>query len=62
MGDLLGFATDGSPHAGLLSSIQADGPDIVTGGAFGLEGGLACTTVFLIAIGVIAVIPSSRSV
>jgi membrane protease YdiL (CAAX protease family) len=34
MGDLLGFATDGTPHAGLLSSIRADGPDIITGGAF----------------------------
>jgi len=54
MGDLLGFATDGTPHSGLLSSIRADGPDIITGGAFGLEGGLACTAVFLIAIGIIA--------
>ena len=54
MGDLLGFATDGTPHSGLLSSIRADGPDIITGGAFGLEGGLACTAVFLIAIGVVA--------
>jgi uncharacterized protein len=55
MGDLLGFATDGTPHSGLLSSIRADGPDIITGGAFGLEGGLACTAVFLIAIGIVAV-------
>lgn len=54
MGDLLGFATDGVPHIGLLISIRATGPDIVTGGAFGLEGGLACTAVFLIAIGIIA--------
>jgi len=54
MGDLLGFATDGVPHTGLLISIRATGPDIVTGGAFGLEGGLACTAVFLIAIGIIA--------
>jgi membrane protease YdiL (CAAX protease family) len=50
MGDLLGFANDGTPHAGLLSSVKANGPDIITGGAFGLEGGLACTAVFLIAI------------
>ena len=54
MGDVLGFATDGIPHSGLLSSIRADGPDIITGGAFGLEGGLACTAVFMIAIGTIA--------
>jgi hypothetical protein len=54
MGDLLGFATDGTPHAGLLKSIRTDGPDVISGGAFGLEGGLACTAVFLIAIGIIA--------
>lgn len=53
MGDLLGFATDGTPHAG-LRSIRTDGPDVISGGAFGLEGGLACTAVFLIAIGIIA--------
>jgi membrane protease YdiL (CAAX protease family) len=53
MGDLLGFATDGVPHTGLLVSIRATGPDAITGGAFGLEGGLACTAVFLIAIGII---------
>ena len=53
MGDLLGFATDGVPHTGLLISIRATGPDIVTGGAFGLEGGVAVTAVFLIAIGII---------
>lgn len=54
MGDLLGFATDGTPHVGLLRSIRTDGPDVISGGAFGLEGGLACTAVFLIAIGIIA--------
>lgn len=54
MGDLLGFAMDGTPHLGLLSSVLADGPDIISGGAFGLEGGLACTAVFLIGIGIIA--------
>jgi membrane protease YdiL (CAAX protease family) len=53
-GDFLGFAVDGTPHSGLLSSIRADGPDVITGGAYGLEGGLACTSVFLIAIGIIA--------
>jgi hypothetical protein len=54
MGDLLGFAVDGTPHPGLLSSVRADGPDTITGGAFGLEGGLMCTAVFLTAIGIIA--------
>jgi membrane protease YdiL (CAAX protease family) len=55
MGDLLGFASDGTPHSGLLSSVKANGPDVITGGAFGLEGGLVCTAVFLISIGTIAV-------
>ena len=55
MGDLLGFATDGTPHSGLLTSVRTDGTDIISGGAFGLEGGLACTAVFLIAIAIIAV-------
>jgi len=53
MGDLLGFPLDGSPHVGLFSSIHAEGPDIVSGGAFGLEGGLACTAIFLLAIGIV---------
>ena len=54
MGNLLGSALDGSPHPGLLISVQATGPDVISGGDFGLEGGLACTVVFLIAIGTIA--------
>jgi len=53
MGDLLGFATDGAPHTGLLISIRSTGPAIITGGAFGLEGGVAATAVFVIAIGII---------
>lgn len=54
MGYFLGFATDRTPHSGLLCSIRADGPNIITGDAFGLEGGLACAAVFLIAIVIIA--------
>jgi hypothetical protein len=50
MGDLLGFTLDGSPRVGLLRSIQVHGPDIVTGGAFGPDGGLACTAVLVAAI------------
>jgi hypothetical protein len=59
-GDLLGFPTDGSPHIGLLSSVQANGPGLITGGAFGPEGGLACTAIFLIAIGIIWTIRNIR--
>jgi hypothetical protein len=55
IGDLLGFAMDGVSHSVLLSSIRTSGPDVISGGDFGLEGGLACTVVFLIAIGIIAV-------
>lgn len=46
MGNILGFALDGSPHDGLFISVRATGPEFLTGGAFGLEGGLACTAVF----------------
>jgi membrane protease YdiL (CAAX protease family) len=56
MGDLLGFALDGTPHLGLMVSMRATGPDVISGGAFGLEGGLASTAVFLIAIGTIAML------
>ena len=56
MGDFLGFSLDGSPHVGLFSSIHAEGPEIISGGAFGLEGGLACTAVFLVAIGVVVML------
>jgi len=52
MGNLLGFALDGTPHEGLLISVRATGPRMITGGAFGLEGGLTCTAVFLMAIGI----------
>jgi membrane protease YdiL (CAAX protease family) len=55
MGDLLGFAVDGTPHSGILSSVRDTGADIITGGTFGLEGGLACTGVFLVAMGIIIV-------
>jgi len=54
MSNLLGFALDGSAHEGILISIRATGPDIITGGAFGPDGGVAATAVLLIAIGIIA--------
>ena len=54
-GDLLGLGLDGTPHSGLLTSIQPSGPTIISGGAFGPEGGLACTAVFVFSIGMIAI-------
>jgi membrane protease YdiL (CAAX protease family) len=60
-GDLLGFALDGTLHSGLLTSIRATGLDLITGGAFGLEGGLAATAVLVIAIGTIATLSGRRA-
>jgi membrane protease YdiL (CAAX protease family) len=60
IGDLLGFPLDGSPHIGLFTSIRPAAPHIVSGGAFGLEGGLAGTTVFLIAIAMLMRTPASN--
>jgi len=60
MGDLLGFTLDGSPHVGLFGSIQPHGPDIITGGVFGPDGGLPCTAVILTAIIVLSVRSASR--
>ncbi len=58
MGDLLGFATDGARHSGILSSVRVDGPDIISGVSFGPEGGLALTAGLRIAFGIIALEPS----
>lgn len=60
MGDLLGFTLDGSPRVGLFRSIQIHGADVVSGGAFGPDGGLVCTAVLLTAIVVIGLRSASR--
>ena len=52
-GGLLGFAVDRSAGGGLIASIHATGPDYITGGAFGPEGGIVVTVVLLAAIGVL---------
>jgi membrane protease YdiL (CAAX protease family) len=49
-GGCLGMVVDRSPGSGLFVSIQTKGPDLITGGAFGPEGGLAVTAVLLIGI------------
>jgi CAAX protease family protein len=57
-GRLLGFTVSGSAaEAGLLTSIAPTGPEAITGGRFGPEGGLAATFVFLLAIGILIVAP-----
>jgi membrane protease YdiL (CAAX protease family) len=55
-GKLLGFAVSGGASPSLLISIRAAGPDIYTGGAFGPEGGIAATAVFLSAIGFVVIL------
>jgi membrane protease YdiL (CAAX protease family) len=49
-GGLLGMVVDRSANPGLLVSIRTAGPDFITGGAFGPEGGVAATAVLLIGI------------
>lgn len=48
-GNLLGFEVSGSPDLGVtLFNLMEVGPDLVTGGPFGPEGGLAVTVVLII--------------
>jgi membrane protease YdiL (CAAX protease family) len=52
--DLFGLSGSGGPlHAALLTSVKPGGPDIVTGGAFGPDGGLIQLAVLLIGIAVL---------
>ncbi len=46
-GNLLGFEVSGNQLTGTLINLKEVGPDIVTGGLFGPEGGLAVTVVLL---------------
>ena len=47
-GNLLGFEVSGNPVSGTLINLMEVGPDSITGGVFGPEGGLAVTAVLLI--------------
>lgn len=51
---LLGMIDDRSASPGLIVSIQTKGPDLLTGGTFGPEGGLAVTAVLLIGITILS--------
>jgi membrane protease YdiL (CAAX protease family) len=59
MGDLFGFTLDGSPRIGLFTSMDARGPAIISGGAFGPDGGLVCSAVLLTAIVFLSCRPAS---
>lgn len=53
--DVFGFSWGGGRRLGLLTYVHMAGPDIVTGGTFGPEGGLLATAVLIISIAVLAV-------
>ena len=53
-GNLFGFEVSGiAPAGGMLFNMMETGPDEITGGAFGPEGGLVITAVLLIGIAVL---------
>ena len=54
--DVFGFSWGGGRSLGLLTYVHTAGPDIVTGGAFGPDGGLLATAVLIIGIASIAII------
>jgi membrane protease YdiL (CAAX protease family) len=54
-GSLLGFAVDRSVRPGMLASIRTNGPEYITGGSFGPEGGLAVTAILLAGITILAI-------
>ncbi len=49
-GSLLGFRVDRTVRFGLLASIRTTGPESITGGSFGPEGGLVVTAILLAGI------------
>jgi len=58
---LLGFPLGGAAHEGILVSIRTAGDDIISGGTFGPEGGLAATAVLLVAIGMVVALVHRRT-
>jgi membrane protease YdiL (CAAX protease family) len=59
-GNLFGFEVSGiEPAGGMLVNLMETGPDEVTGGPFGPEGGLAITLVLL--TGIVVLLVGSRS-
>ncbi len=54
-GNLLGFEVSGNPVSSTLINLMEVGPDTITGGVFGPEGGLAVTAVLLISSGLLLI-------
>jgi membrane protease YdiL (CAAX protease family) len=53
-GNLFGFEVSGIlPPGGTLFDLMEVGPDVITGGSFGPEGGLAVTVVLLVSCGLV---------
>ncbi|PYQ28963.1 MAG: hypothetical protein DMF57_17015 [Acidobacteria bacterium] len=52
-GPLLGLTVSGQSISGGWRVFQLDGPALLTGGAFGLEGGIVATVVTLLGIGIL---------
>jgi hypothetical protein len=52
-GGLLGFSVDRTSREGLIASIETHGPEYLTGGTFGPEGGLVVTIILLAGIGIV---------
>jgi hypothetical protein len=62
-GNLFGLEVSGTPPAGgTLFDLMETGPDVVTGGPFGPEGGLAVTFVLMISSAVIWLVSGRRVV
>jgi membrane protease YdiL (CAAX protease family) len=59
-GNVFGFEVSGiAPAGGMVLNLMETGPDEVTGGAFGPEGGLAITAVLV--VGIVVLLASRRS-
>ncbi|MGQ0604901.1 MAG: lysostaphin resistance A-like protein [Anaerolineales bacterium] len=61
-GNVFGMQVSGNDDAGpILWNLQETGPDLLTGGAFGPEGGLAVTVMLVVSIAVLAVLLRKRA-
>jgi hypothetical protein len=56
-GNLLGLEVSGNEApGGTLFNLQEIGPDVITGGSFGPEGGLAVTAVLLLSTAIVVIL------